>query len=578
MAENRFSRRTLLKSGAVLATAGALAFELEHNFGAKHVLTSLSSGLQDTISWPTNQLLPTFSQPTSLDVATIIGLPEDQQLLFSAFQGLVNRHKPEIYLLQEDEEGRLTWLEELGIPYRFLSSPWELFAIHPGVARSIVLYDLALPDTINVASTMASLTNSLVCSESLANAAIEATGLLVSTSFVDRFSDKIEAYKWAVNSLLPQCTKRALVGLLPMLPSSTPPVELVPYFGEVFPLSTPQDNLAPNVVNAYFRDFATAIKAFTFSLSPQIPEELDLFNEILFHYDPMSIYLGWFPGGSEGGEVSGVSLLSEHQVPVCASDDFVNMSVTSGVQATITPPPLPPAPFLQNKIYVTLTFTEGDNLEYCEHHMRVLFNDSTRGSIPLNWSISPLLFDCAPMLMSYYYSNATSNDCFVGGPSGSGYMFPSSWPSNLIESYVNATANYLSKTGLSCLYTLNHPQGIPLDIPANVAGAYANIPNLNGILNDWTSNPTFNIASGTLPIVSGQLASTPSELTNFLTESKNNFSGNSPIFVSLGALSWNLTPSQIAPILLGLDSSIYSVVRADHFFSLIRQAKGLPPP
>ncbi|NNN21161.1 MAG: hypothetical protein HKL80_04070 [Acidimicrobiales bacterium] len=569
MAENRFSRRTLLKSGAVLATVGTLAFELEHKLVGKHLLTSLSSGLQDTISWPPNQLLPTFSQPTSLDVATIIGLPEDQQLLFSAFQGLVNRHKPEIYLLQEDEEGRLTWLEEMGIPYRFLSSPWELFAIHPGVARSIVLYDLALPDTINVASTMASITNSLVCSESLANAAIEATGLLISTSFVDRFSDKFEAYKWAINSLLPQCTKRALVGLLPMLPMSTPPVELVPYFGEVFPQYTPQENLEPNVVNAYFRDFATAIKAFTFSLSPQIPEELELFNEILFHFDPMSAYLGWFPNGANGGEVSGVTLLSEHQLPVCASDDFVNMSVTSGLRATITSPPLPPVPLLQNKIYVTLTFTEGDNLEYCEHHMRVLFDDPSRGSTPLNWSISPLLFDCAPILMNYYYSNASSNDCFIGGPSGSGYMFPSCWPSNLIEAYINATADYMAKTGLTCIYSLNHPQGTALDMPTNVASAYATIPNLNGILNDWTSNPTVEIASGTLPIVSGQLASTPTELTNFLNGAKNNFSGNGPIFLSLGALSWNLTPSEVVPILLGLDSSIYSVVRVDHFFSLI---------
>ncbi|HYG33573.1 MAG TPA: GxGYxYP domain-containing protein, partial [Clostridia bacterium] len=52
------------------------------------------------------------------------------------------------------------------------------------------------------------------------------------------------------------------------------------------------------------------------------------------------------------------------------------------------------------------------------------FPDRTRGQVPLGWAFDPNLADRAPQALVYAYRHATTNDFFIAGDSGAGYLNP----------------------------------------------------------------------------------------------------------------------------------------------------------
>ncbi|MBI5385293.1 MAG: hypothetical protein HZA90_11485 [Verrucomicrobia bacterium] len=52
------------------------------------------------------------------------------------------------------------------------------------------------------------------------------------------------------------------------------------------------------------------------------------------------------------------------------------------------------------------------------------FRDAKRVSVPLGWAFDPNLADRAPQAMAFAYRHATSNDFFIAGDSGAGYVNP----------------------------------------------------------------------------------------------------------------------------------------------------------
>jgi hypothetical protein len=54
----------------------------------------------------------------------------------------------------------------------------------------------------------------------------------------------------------------------------------------------------------------------------------------------------------------------------------------------------------------------------------VFFRDPVRGTVPLGWAFDPNLSDRAPQALAYAYRHATTNDFFIAGDSGAGYLNP----------------------------------------------------------------------------------------------------------------------------------------------------------
>ena len=52
------------------------------------------------------------------------------------------------------------------------------------------------------------------------------------------------------------------------------------------------------------------------------------------------------------------------------------------------------------------------------------FRDPARGQAPLGWAFDPSLADRAPQALAYAYRHATTNDFFITGDSGAGYLNP----------------------------------------------------------------------------------------------------------------------------------------------------------
>src|SRR5581483_7430284 len=637
---------------------------------------SSSSGLG--LLWPPNRALPRFRPPVYLDAANIQHLTGDQQVLLTTLQGIVNRREPRLYWFMSGDNTDQTWLNTIKIPNSVTQDPLSVIQKYRDEVRGAIVYDPAVPDSINVATTLAGLMDAVVASADLANQ----YQFPILEDLRGRFANKVDAYNWVIENYWSQLTPRLLTGISPASPTSAPGVnwttllqqtthvhdssnkntytiDLTPFLGGEavyvrFQDSFQNDGWGPSVQQVtvlangatiasfqpgtaaeqpflyeadssslasggwrfadnttYFiykftppagttsltmqvlmwnqylvtatnttpllyvpfanlRDYIVATRAFVFWLDPLLPAEADLFGQILDKVGPDTPYLGWFLGGHED---AGVTLCSQHGVVVGAADFFNNGTVHGGVLAPVRPwqPPVTP-PTLQNKVYVTLTMSEGDNLQYDEHRLRIIWDDPNRGQVPINWSISPLLLDAAPDMLNYYQSTQTPNDFLVAGPSGAGYTYPGDWPAADLPSFTQRTGAYMRRTGMNVIDVLNRLNGTNIDLTDVVAQQYVNNVRLWGILGNWVSTSYLKTPAG-LPVMTQVGISTAAQGQSALATATQNWNGNRPLFVALGVLAWNMTPTDVNTLVSSLGPQ-YEVVRADVFFELLRKTLG----
>ncbi|MBS4200511.1 hypothetical protein KHA93_12805 [Bacillus sp. FJAT-49732] len=655
-----------------------------------------SPNSEGKIKWPTSQALPTFSKPKHLDVIDIQKNSGEEKILFASLQGNVNRERPRIYLYEDKfGEGKYTWLNDLDVPYTMVEKPWDLVLKYKNEVSGIIIYDPEVPDSINVATTLAGLENALVASPELAEKLSEKPyKFKVIKDFRGKFKDGLDAYQWQYDNLWSKTTHRMLIGLDPTknipLPndnfksfktileekkelrdSSNRDVynlDLSDYLGKEavylrFQDAFPGDGWGPAVHEvtvkadgkiiaqfipgtegevpylydrdesnsderfdghrwadggSYFvyefkapentqelivsldmwnqfkvsvsndkplasgqkepygflRDYAIANRAMVFWLESNIPEEKVLFEKILSDVEPNTPYLGWF-GNDVAGEFSGTEIVSKHGVYVLAADWFNNMTVFSGAKGKIVKQKPMKAPKLDNKIYITFTLGEGDNLQYNQHHMRFLWDNKRRGSVPINWTTSPLLYDVAPSILGYYQQTATENDLLVAGPSGAGYIYPTPWPDDTFHIYAKQTGKYMKKTGMDIIYALNRVDGKDVLLSDLKAQNYIDFVNPKGMFIGWDNHTETTILNGKLPQSILLSSSSIGQAKEEIAKATSKWDGKSPLFIAMGMLAWSINPSDIEEIAKSLGPE-FEVVRGDQYFDLVREANGLP--
>jgi len=681
----RISRRTILSIPPAVALAQGVVASNQAAWAAHD-----STGIR----WPRSQELPTFARPKRLDALFMADdTPVDVQLLVLTLQGLVNRKRPEIYVIKGNPpEGRKTWLDDSGIPYREHTDPWKVIKAYLHRAKGIVVYDPAIVETVNVATTIAGLEDGVIASPELAEVLTKPPyRKRILDDLQGRFSSNIEATAWQFENLWPRTTHRALLGINPGQSKPIPPdnwkdfVEIAreerpirdtsnrqvyefdvsafagndklyfrmqdsqpadgwggalhhltltadgtvvadfdidtdaeravifdhggaglkpqsdtedshrfadgnSYF--IYELSVPptaqQLTLSLDMFNQFLvsvskvapavssddripaslplRDYAVALRAMPFWLgSDMAPEEAELMSRIFAAAGEGTPYLGWF-----SGEFAGVRLASAEGVYTLAADFLENATVHGGFRAPIRAQKPAPPPPLENKVYLTFTFAEGDNVQYCQHRLRVIWDDPGRGSVPMNWSVSPLLVDVAPLIISYYLSTATPNDLLVAGPSGAGYFYPSLWPQDNLATFLSQNKPYFDKLGLNMIYALDD---IPMLQEAS-AQAYADELGVAGIVyNMWFErSDTTIMADGRLP-VSRQIAHSDRNevLRRIQANAAADYDGTRPVFIAVGVAAWELTPTDVAWIMDQLGDD-FVAVRGDQYFALVRQA------
>ncbi|MFD0467984.1 GxGYxYP domain-containing protein [Nonomuraea thailandensis] len=605
----------------------------------------------------------------------------DDQLLLTTLQGVVNRRRPRLYFNYNAENYDTAWLDGTGARITRHDRPLDLIARYRDEARGAILHDPAVPDSVNVATTLAGLENAVAAT---AEQAVE-HGFEVITDLRGRFDpgDVLATYRWQLGNLFPRCTKALLSGLPPtrtvrvedvrwrevaretqrirdssnrqvrtfdlsqeltgqdgvylrfqdslgddgwgasvgsvvvradgaQLASFTPGTDAETAYlfdglnsavgadanrfadgGNYFvyrftaPAGTRQllvevdlwnqflvtaTTTAPTRVEPfpYFRDYTVAMRAMVFWLPPSGGTGA-LLDEILSQVRPTTPYAGWF-SNDVAGEWGGVDRASQHAVEVVPADYYMNATVHAGVQARVSDRVRPrPRTTLRDRVYLTLTVGEGDNIQYCQRRMRQIWDDPARGRVPTNWTVSPLLAEIGPALLAYYQRTATDHDLLIAGPSGAGYTYPGSWPREALDAYTALTGRFLRRTGMDLVYAYNHRNAagdgwVALD--ARIAASYRKNTPLRGIIQSWESGDLQAAPAG-LPVIGNfSPQGRAQEYRDTLVRHIEGWDGARPLFIAGAVNAWNWAPADIAELgeLLG---DPFEIVRGDAFFALL---------
>jgi hypothetical protein len=337
------------------------------------------------------------------------------------------------------------------------------------------------------------------------------------------------------------------------------------------------------------RDLLVACKAFIFQASPE--NDGLLVQRILNAYPAQTPVFG-YPCQDDPilratsvplCEPFGVGEISSSGKFLIPSDLATNLSVHAAFPSVVQQPPWDdhtekPDP---TKAYVTFVVSDGDNVGYNEEFLRSpRWNDPSRGSIPMGFSISPWLGVYAPRLYEYYVKTMTAQDVLVGGPSGGGYVYPGVDPD--LGAYLTQTRILLGLDGLKALWILDNGYASspsPLTIDRYVSALHP--PGIFADYFGWiVPNPLATSFDRGVPVVHAVWGSCVSDAVGRVELAAATYPSR-PAFVFVALNTWAMGVSSARQVMSELGPH-YIAVRPDRFLGLVKGAgllgAGLPAP
>lgn len=535
------------------------------------------------VDWSAGRFLPAFQPPRALVAYTVRGLAYDLQLSIATLTGLINREHASVYL--DWREFDLFWLREvLGHIPSTLSTLngdailFDLLERHGERVAGYVIYNPTCPDSVNVASMLGAQREGFVVSPTMADL-FRARGYrlpVIDDLRTYTWHSRAEVYRWSLQHLFAETTPGLLAGLSPATALG-------------------------------IRPYLVASRAFIYWLHPLAavpkhirgwPSERQVLKSILRACPAGSLHLGWFL--QEG---SGVTLTSQHAIPVVASDYFSNLETWSGAmpehisspevhRVSYTPRKaglqrvaereMPAQPW--RKVYVSFTMSEGDNLQYLQEPMLRHWRDPQRGSIPIGWPMALVLRQAAPALWNYYRSTASVNDEFLAGPSGLAYSYPSKWPRARLTSYLEQTGRAMQQMHMTALEILEsnfwlHPRLIYRALTSGAGMALVNRRlqrrfarelqafGLQGILSGGGQARGGWRDCGGVPIL--QNVGIASSVEQTLALIRRATSRRRPAFLNVYVLAWQMGPTELSQVARNLGSA-YEIVTPGTLLKMVK--------
>ena len=426
-----------------------------------------------------------------LDVAPL-GYPD--RLTASALQGLANRQQARLFLNfgvydepsarrtnedflpdaiwqakfrpfvgNQDEHNLAYYRSIYDLEIRTVNSLEDAVGILLPELKGVVIWDPAMPDTVNIALMLSALEGLLVLApEQLPHLQ---QGLPILHDLRGRWTERVSLYSWAYEQLFPRCK-----------PGVAACVE-------------------PGWQRPEFADYLVQNRIFTYSLSSFAGGRLFKFGQTLLlllvggpfllrnllfdlHLDgaikrlglwlmgraspetrlatriqrsilskPYPTLFGWHTRRDD--ELAFMLLLSANDtrlVPCHLADNFSFHSMLPA-RVPFTQEHLSPADVaLEKKVYLTFTLSDGDQLVLMGTAELGNWRRPERGKVPFNWETQPLLVDLAPALLGQYYQQRTPADYLIAGPSGAGYIIP---PLNgKFKQYLDQTAQVCQRANI----------------------------------------------------------------------------------------------------------------------------------
>jgi hypothetical protein len=355
-------------------------------------------------------------------------LPVDDQPIAISLQGLANREEPSIYLLPSSDGQERHWVEwyrQYG--YEPVESTLDdLLQAFASKLKGYVVYDPAVPDSLNVAASLAGIMDSVVCAPSSVDR-MKALGLACSMDLRGKFTGRVDAYRWLVDNYLDDFDLRVMA-------------------------NWNQGDAAH--VHADM-DFIIAHRGLGMGCSvngADYPDEAAIWDKAQTAAPDGAIMIGWMT--PRDSEATHVYFASQHSVRLYCGCSW-NSSFHQHIAAS--------EPYAQEHCewakcdpgarYATITLSDGDSWHSMADVQKKFWLHPKRGDVPLGWEVAPIFAEVGPALLEYYYKTRTDNDYLLCGPSGIAYNYLSGYAN--WQSYLRASAEIMRKTSLATIWAIN---------------------------------------------------------------------------------------------------------------------------
>ena len=511
---------------------------------------------------------------------------QDLELNVTCLQGLVNRRRPELYLVQDEyDEQWLEWLRERGdvkeVVWFNLEQVWREFL---SAARCLFVTDPAIPASVNVATMLAGVYDGLVVTPDQANRFKLPLGTSKSgcKGGLDlrtlNWKKDVEAYRWALGQIGDQLSRKA-----------------VAYEDPTKHLN--RDYLVEFKIPIVWICHEKAGRKFSYS---SFEEEKAFVKELFLKWPANIPCLGW-PGddmneGSDNGigEWPGVKLASQcGKYEICTGHDAgavaaSNMSVHSGTRGTFRQT-LPPVTLQRDKVYYSFVRSDGDGMNFLRYWYRRLFNEPCYGRVPMGWQIGTSATDLMPDILDYYYKHASPNDCFVNALTGVGYIWednfaeflPAEQQKQVWNDYVRYSQEYRARLDATVMSTI-------FEMAPDKLARFAGMPGMEGIFANYgrmagTTKENEVFLSAGRPIFRAVNSGPPGEVTtpegarqaaDFMIKEIREWTPTArPAFLHIFLGNWLKSLAPLEMVVQGFGPE-YVCVRPDQLPKLYRAAHG----
>jgi hypothetical protein len=375
-------------------------------------------------------LFPKMPRSSSVNFFDCTGDAVDAKTAALSLEGLVNQSSAEVYLI-EDPRNRLE-LDELGIPHPNVQPGFHaLFQQYQARVKKFFVYDPARDWTWCLASMAAAQQDGIPVTEALKESLVSQfhwTGDV--EDYRDNWSNRIAAYDWAIENLLPRCSRKVVCTLR----------YGHPLYGGVWSTI----------------DYITAAKGFLFVLdhTKGTAEEGEV--EKIFRTGGYTV--GASIMGYSGDDMNEVA--NKFGIGYVASDFYDNGSFwASFPNQTFQQAPARPVSAQPGKVYVTFAWSDGDNLQVDQNATYDLWHDPARGAVPVGTTLSPCLQELNPKLLHWFYANKTANDELLSGPSGFQFIYENVYNNSLFPAWCDLNRQWLADAGFhsGSLWLVDYP-------------------------------------------------------------------------------------------------------------------------
>lgn len=338
------------------------------------------------------------------------GLPE--KVLLVSLQGLANRAAPQLYVVHpRDFQWEITeplfdfYQRKHGVKFIEIKTAGEALSRFAASAKGYVVWDPAVPATMNVALTIAGLEDALVVTAGQIPQVAQ-HGLKPIDDLRGRYTGQTDAqiYADAVTRYWSRCSRDAIMLM---------------------------GGHAGAVRQPAVADWGVRQKMFFHDLSAnpaRHPEELALAQRLLGEMKPGAIVFGWHSYGKDTEE-QWTTLLSGYGLKMEGLHNLPNLSFncqfgfTPGFKFTNNHHVARDAKLTaEAKVY--LSFVQSDSIGIG------VWTKPGRGKLAFAWQVTMNWTKFSPAALEYFHESATPNDYFIGGLSGPGYMYPNHIPAD----------------------------------------------------------------------------------------------------------------------------------------------------